>query len=190
VSRVGGNAQTKPMKKVAGRLRLDLSQYRELEAFAQFGSELDAETQAALRRGERLVETLNQDERKPFPFEDQAAVIRSGTGGFLDRIKLERVKEFQLSLIERLHAEEADLVKKLAEGEYDDSIEEQLDKAIADALDDFGADFDEEGNPLEEGESDRIKSEEEREAPARRPDAGSEEESEEEKEEEEAGAPA
>ena len=66
VSRVGGNAQTKPMKKVAGRLRLDLSQYRELEAFAQFGSELDAETQAALARGERLVETLNQDERKPF----------------------------------------------------------------------------------------------------------------------------
>ena len=167
VSRVGGNAQTKPMKKIAGRLRLDLSQYRELEAFAQFGSELDAETQATLARGERLVETLNQDERRPFAVEDQVAVIRSGTGGFLDRIKVERVKDFQLSLIERLHAEEADLVGKLAEGEYDDSIEERLDKAIHDALDDFGADFDEEGNPLEEGESDRIKAEHEREAPAR-----------------------
>jgi F-type H+-transporting ATPase subunit alpha len=167
VSRVGGNAQTKPMKKVAGRLRLDLSQYRELEAFAQFGSELDPETQATLARGERLVETLNQDERKPSSTEDQVAVIRSGTGGFLDRLKVERVKDFQLSLVERLHAEEADLIKKLAEGEYDDSLEEQLDKAIHEALDDFGADFDEEGNPLEEGESDRIKSEAEREAPAR-----------------------
>ena len=189
VSRVGGNAQTKPMKKVAGKLRLDLSQYRELEAFAQFGSELDAETQATLARGERLVETLNQDERKPFAVEDQVAVIRSGTGGFLDRIKVERVKEFQLSLIERLHAEEADLVEKLAEGDYDDSIEEQLDKAIHDALDDFGADFDEEGNPLEEGESDRIKSEEEREKPERTAESDDSGESDEEQteEKEEAG---
>ena len=79
------------MKKVAGRLRLELSQYRELEAFAQFGSDLDADTQATLARGERLVETLNQDERKPWPVEDQVAAIYSGTGGYLDRIKVERV---------------------------------------------------------------------------------------------------
>ena len=91
VSRVGGSAQTKPMKKVAGRLRLELSQYRELEAFAQFGSELDADTQATLARGERLVATLNQDERNPWPIEDQVAAIYSGTGGYLDRIKTERV---------------------------------------------------------------------------------------------------
>jgi F-type H+-transporting ATPase subunit alpha len=192
VSRVGGNAQTKPMKKIAGRLRLDLSQYRELEAFAQFGSELDAETQAALARGERLVETLNQDERRPFAVEDQVAVIRSGTSGLLDRLKVERVKDFQLTLIERLHAEEADLVKKLSEGEYDDSIEEQLDNAIHDALDDFGADFDEEGNPLEEGESDRIKAEHEREAPGRTEAAAEREQKaeDEEEEKEEAGATA
>jgi F-type H+/Na+-transporting ATPase subunit alpha len=199
VSRVGGNAQTKPMKKVAGRLRLELSQYRELEAFAQFGSELDAETQRQLARGERLVETLNQDERKPLRVEDQVALIRSGTGGFLDRIKTDRVSSFQESLLERLHAEYSDLVEKIKDGEYDDGLEEQLDKAIAEALDDFGPDFDEEGNPLEEGESDRIKSEEERQKPGRT--AGEEEESEEdeteedeteedETEEEEAAAPA
>ena len=82
------------MKKVAGRLRLELSQYRELEAFAQFGSDLDADTQATLGRGERLVEALNQDELKPWSVEDQVAAIYSGTGGYLDRIKVERVPEF------------------------------------------------------------------------------------------------
>src|ERR687893_573856 len=85
VSRVGGNAQPKAMKKVAGKLRLELSQYRELEAFAQFGSELDAETQATLARGERLVETLNQNELAPWKMEDQVAAIYSGTGGYLSR---------------------------------------------------------------------------------------------------------
>ena len=94
VSRVGGNAQTKAMKKVAGKLRLDLSQYRDLEAFAQFGSELDPETQKTLNRGERLVELLKQKEREPLEVADQVAAIYSGTGGFLDRIKTERVGEF------------------------------------------------------------------------------------------------
>jgi F-type H+-transporting ATPase subunit alpha len=162
VSRVGGNAQSKPMKKVAGKLRLELSQYRELEAFAQFGSELDPETQATLARGERLVETLNQTELAPWKIEDQVAAIYSGTGGYLDRIKTERIPSFHQSLIERLHAENADLLSKIADNNWDDSIEEELGKAIAEALDDFGPDFDEEGNPLEEGESDRIKDEEER----------------------------
>ena len=167
VSRVGGSAQTKPMKKVAGKLRLELSQYRELEAFAQFGSELDPETQATLARGERLVETLNQGEQQPWRVEDQVAAIRSGTGGYLDRIKVDRVKEFHELLIQRLHAEEEELMGKMAGGDWDDSIEERLDRAIAEALDDFGADFDAEGNPLEEGESERIKSEEERGRPGR-----------------------
>ena len=94
VSRVGGNAQTKAMKKVAGKLRLDLSQYRDLEAFAQFGSELDPETQKALARGERLVEMLKQKEREPLAVADQVASIYAGTGGYLDRIKVERVGEF------------------------------------------------------------------------------------------------
>ena len=94
VSRVGGNAQLTPMKKVAGRLKLELSQYRELEAFAQFGSELDVETQRTLARGERLVRTLNQKERHPLPVEDQVVQIYAATNGYLDRIKVERVEEF------------------------------------------------------------------------------------------------
>jgi F-type H+-transporting ATPase subunit alpha len=162
VSRVGGSAQPTPMRKVAGRLRLELSQYRELEAFAQFGSDLDPETQKALSRGERLVETLNQDELKPWAVADQVAAIYSGTGGYLDRIKTERVKEFHEAMLQRLHAEQSDLMAKINDGEWDDQIEEALGKAIAEAIDDFGPDFDEEGNELEEGESDRIRDEEHR----------------------------
>jgi F-type H+-transporting ATPase subunit alpha len=145
------------MKKVAGRLRLDLSQYRDLEAFAQFGSDLDKETQDTLARGERLVEALNQDELKPWAMEDQVAAIYSGTGGFLDRIKVERIPEFHKFMLERLHSDHADLVGKIAGGEWDDSTEEQLGNAIKEAIDDFGPDFDEEGEPLEEGESDRVR---------------------------------
>jgi F-type H+-transporting ATPase subunit alpha len=162
VSRVGGSAQTKPMKKVAGRLRLELSQYRELEAFAQFGSDLDPETQKALNRGERLVETLNQDELKPWDVADQVAAIYSGTGGYLDRIKTERVREFHQAMLQRLHSEHSDLMNSINEGEWDDQMEETLGNAIAEAIDDFGPDFDEEGGELEEGESDRIKDEEHR----------------------------
>ncbi|HEX4734257.1 MAG TPA: F0F1 ATP synthase subunit alpha [Thermoleophilaceae bacterium] len=162
VSRVGGSAQPTPMRKVAGRLRLELSQYRELEAFAQFGSDLDPETQKSLARGERLVETLNQDELKPWAVADQVAAIYSGTGGYLDRIKTERVREFHQAMLQRLHAEQSDLMGKINDGEWDDPIEEALGKAIAEAIDDFGPDFDEEGNELEEGESDRIRDEEHR----------------------------
>src|SRR5207249_1579109 len=93
VSRVGGNAQTAPMKKFAGRLRLDLSQYRELEAFAQFGSELDPDTQRTLARGERLVATLNQNERSPVEVADQVVQIYAATNGYLDRIRVDRVDE-------------------------------------------------------------------------------------------------
>jgi F-type H+/Na+-transporting ATPase subunit alpha len=167
VSRVGGSAQTTPMRKVAGRLRLELSQYRELEAFAQFGSDLDADTQATLNRGARLVEVLKQDEREPWPIADQVAAIYAGTGGYLDRIKIERVQEYLRFLLDRLHAESGDLMSKIAEGEWSDEIESQLGDCIAEAIDDFGPDFDEEGNPLEEGESDRIMSEEERQKPGR-----------------------
>ncbi|HET7509323.1 MAG TPA: hypothetical protein VFJ65_03660, partial [Solirubrobacterales bacterium] len=168
VSRVGGNAQTKAMKKVAGKLRLDLSQYRDLEAFAQFGSELDAETQKALTRGERLVELLKQKEREPLSVGDQVASIYSGTGGYLDRIKVERVAEFLADLRVRLHSENAELLSRIEEtGKLEDADEEALGKAIADFVDDFGPDFDEHGDPLEEGESDRVHSKEEREAPAR-----------------------
>src|SRR5213595_2973502 len=105
VSRVGGNAQITPMRRVAGRLKLDLSQYRELEAFAQFGSDLDVETQRTLARGERLVSTLNQNERDPLPVEDQVVQIFAGMSGYLDRITVDRVPEFLTGLTERARAE-------------------------------------------------------------------------------------
>ena len=164
VSRVGGNAQTKAMKKVAGKLRLDLSQYRDLEAFAQFGSELDPETQKTLARGERLVEMLNQKERQPLSVADQVASIYSGTGGYLDRIKVDRVHEFLGDLMARLRTEQPDLLKRINEtGLLSDEDEDTLGKAIANFVDDFGPDFDADGKPLEEGESDRILDEAERE---------------------------
>ena len=105
VSRVGGNAQTKAMKKVAGRLRLDLSQYRELEAFAQFGSELDPATQATLNRGEKMVATLNQPQYQPWPIEEQVAAIFAGAEGLLDDIPTAQVPRFQDELREHLRAE-------------------------------------------------------------------------------------
>jgi F-type H+-transporting ATPase subunit alpha len=167
VSRVGGNAQTKAMKKVAGRLRLDLSQYRDLEAFAQFGSELDPETQKQLTRGERLVEMLKQNERSPLSVAEQVAAIYAGTGGYLDRIKTERVQEFLGDLLLRLKSENADLMGRIDAGDLSDEDEEALGEAIAEAIDDFGPDFDEEGQPLEEGESDRVKDREEHAKPGR-----------------------
>jgi F-type H+-transporting ATPase subunit alpha len=168
VSRVGGDAQRKAMKKVAGKLRLDLSQYRDLEAFAQFGSELDPETQRTLARGERLVEMLNQKERQPLSVAEQVASIYAGTGGYLDRIKTERVQDFLEDLLSRLRSEKQELMDRIVEiGELSDDDEQELGDAIGEMVDDFGPDFDEEGHPLEEGESDRIKSEEERERPGR-----------------------
>jgi F-type H+-transporting ATPase subunit alpha len=107
VSRVGGNAQTKAMKKVAGRLRLDLAQYRELEAFAQFGSELDPQTQRTLARGERMVATLNQPQYQPWPLEEQVIAIFAGIQGLLDDIPTEQVPRFQEELREYLRTEGA-----------------------------------------------------------------------------------
>src|ERR1700727_1478517 len=114
VSRVGGNAQIGPMKKVAGRIKLELSQFRELEAFSQFGSELDADTQRTLARGQRLVKTLNQNERHPLPVEIQVVQIFVATSGFLDLLLLERVSEFLAELIDRMHSEHADVGAKIA----------------------------------------------------------------------------
>jgi F-type H+-transporting ATPase subunit alpha len=105
VSRVGGNAQNRAMKKVAGRLRLDLAQYRELEAFAQFGSELDPATQQTLARGERMVATLNQPQYQPWRVEEQVVAIYAGIHGFLDPIPVMQVPRFQEELRETLRAE-------------------------------------------------------------------------------------
>jgi F-type H+-transporting ATPase subunit alpha len=152
VSRVGGNAQITPMKRVAGRLKLELSQYRELEAFAQFGSELDVETQRTLARGERLVRTLNQHEREPLPVEDQVIQIYAATHGYLDRIEVEKVDEFLEGLTQRMHAEQRELLQKIGAGEWGDELEGGVDAAVKGYADDFGFDLDEEGLPLDEDE--------------------------------------
>ena len=149
VSRVGGSAQITPMRKVAGRLKLDLSQYRELEAFAQFGSELDPETQRTLARGERLVKTLNQAERHPLAVEDQVVQIYAATSGYLDRINVNRVEKFLGELTERVHGNESELLKKIAGGDWSDETEKAVDEAVTQFAEDFGYDLDEEGHPLE-----------------------------------------
>jgi F-type H+-transporting ATPase subunit alpha len=152
VSRVGGNAQVKPMRKVAGRLKLELSQYRDLEAFAQFGSDLDADTQATLARGERLVKTLNQNERSPMSVEEQVVVIYAATNGFLDRVSVDRVPEFHADLAARMRAENAELLEKVAGGSWDDDVVEAVHAAVEEFAKDFGEDIDEDGVAIESGD--------------------------------------
>jgi F-type H+-transporting ATPase subunit alpha len=154
VSRVGGNAQITPMRRVAGRLKLELSQYRELEAFAQFGSDLDAETQRTLARGERLVRTLNQAERHPMPAEDQVVEIYAATNGYLDRIVVDKVERFLGGLTTEVRGNEPELLKKIAGGDWSDEIQTGVEEAVKRYAQDFGYDLDEEGHPLEEGEGD------------------------------------
>ena len=149
VSRVGGNAQIAPMKKVAGRLKIELSQYRDLEAFAQFGSDLDADTQRTLARGERLVKTLNQDERSPLPVEDQVVQVYAATNGFLDRINADRVPSSTTAWSSACTPSADDVLEKIAGGDWSDETQEALDDAIEQFADDFGYDLDEEGQPLE-----------------------------------------
>ena len=110
VSRVGGYAQIKAMKRVAGRLRLDLAQYRELEAFAKFGSDLDKSTQQALRRGSRLVELLKQDQYVPLPVEKQVVSIFMGTNGYLDEFPLEEVQRFEKEFLEMMEMKYSDIL--------------------------------------------------------------------------------
>jgi F-type H+-transporting ATPase subunit alpha len=156
VSRVGGSAQIGPMKKIAGRLKIDLSQYRDLEAFAQFGSDLDASTQQTLARGDRLVRTLNQNERSPLPVEEQVLQIYAASQGFVDRVNVDRVQEFLEGLTSRVKAENADLLKTVAGGDWSDETQDALKKAIGEFADDFGYDLDEDGQPTAEGDSDRV----------------------------------
>src|SRR3954453_15397942 len=130
VSRVGGSAQTKAMRKVAGRLRLDLAPYRELEAFAQFGSELDPQTQATLARGERMVATLNQPQYQPWPMEEQVVAIYAGIHGFLDSVPPSQVPRFQDELREHLRTEETILKEIREKKDLPDELAERLSKEI------------------------------------------------------------
>ncbi|MBV8257997.1 MAG: F0F1 ATP synthase subunit alpha [Actinobacteria bacterium] len=130
VSRVGSSAQTKAMKKVAGRLRLDLAQYRELEAFAQFGSDLDRATQQALTRGEKMVATLNQPQYQPWPMEEQVAAIYAGIHGFLDDIPTPQVQRFQDELREHLRAEGSVYQQIRESGDLPDDLAQKLSGEI------------------------------------------------------------
>jgi len=131
VSRVGGNAQNKAMKRVAGRLRLDLAQYRELEAFAQFGTELDKATQARLNRGERLVEILKQEQYSPIAVEKQIMILYAGTTGMLDEIPVEEVKRFEAEFFRFMEGNHPALGQAIKEtGELTEDTEKDLRKAI------------------------------------------------------------
>ncbi len=132
VSRVGGNAQIKSMRKVAGTLKLDQAQYRELEAFAKFGSDLDAATKAVLDKGSRNVEILKQGQYSPVSVANQIAIIYLGTKGLLNKIPVNKVREFEAEFVQYLENKHADVLKSLASGKYDDSLTSVLETVAKD----------------------------------------------------------
>ena len=138
VSRVGGAAQTKAMKKVAGSIKLELAQYREMAAFAQFGSDLDASTQKLLNRGARLTELLKQPQFSPMPFEEQTVSIFAGTNGYLDSVATDRVTEYETQMLSFMRHEHADILKDIRETKKFEG--EIKDRTVA-ALDAFAKQF-------------------------------------------------
>jgi F-type H+-transporting ATPase subunit alpha len=140
VSRVGGNAQVKAMKQVAGSLRLDLAQYRELAAFAQFGSELDKSTQAQLNRGVRLVEILKQPQYQPIPMERMITVLFAGTRGFLDDLPIDVLKDFEPQLLSFVEGKYPDIFTEIKEKkEISADLEERMKKAVGEFKTQFQA---------------------------------------------------
>jgi len=137
VSRVGGNAQIKSMKKIAGTLKLDQAQFRELEAFAKFGSDLDAATMAVLDKGRKNVEILKQNQYAPMPVEKQIAIIYCGTQGLLSDIPAEKVKEFETEYLEYLELKHKDTLLALAQGKLSDEITGVLESAVNDIVEKF-----------------------------------------------------
>jgi len=138
VSRVGGSAQIKAMRQVAGTLRLDLAQYRELAAFAQFGSDLDKATQAQLNRGARLVEILKQPQYEPVPVERQVAIIFAGTNGYLDKIAVSELRTFETELYKFIETRHPQLFPAVADKKQ---LDDQLKAALDAALKEFAGDF-------------------------------------------------
>ena len=138
VSRVGGNAQIKAMKKVSGTLKLDLAQYRELEAFAKFGSDLDEATQAQLTRGARLLEILKQKQYSPIDTEKQVVLIYAGSQGFLDKIEINQLQKFENDLFDFLDAAHSNILKNIREnGVLSDSDNDSLKNALSDFVKGF-----------------------------------------------------
>jgi F-type H+-transporting ATPase subunit alpha len=131
VSRVGGSAQIKSMKKVAGTLKLDQAQFRELEAFAKFGSDLDDATKAVLGKGERNVEILKQDQNSPLPVEEQIAIIYCGTKNLLRNVPVNQVKQFERDFLDYMRSKHADTLASLKSGKYSDAETSVLESAAA-----------------------------------------------------------
>lgn len=138
VSRVGGHAQTKAMRRVAGRLRLDLAQFRALEAFIKFGSDLDKVTQAQIRRGQRLVELLKQGQYSPMPVEKQVAIIYTGTNGFLDELPVESIRRFETEFLEMMELKHQDILNKIADVK---DIDAETDKRLHEITKEFVSSF-------------------------------------------------
>jgi F-type H+-transporting ATPase subunit alpha len=152
VSRVGGAAQVSAMKDVAGTLRIDLSQYRELEAFAKFGSDLDESTQQQLNRGERLVEILNQDQFSPVPVEEQIAIIYAGINGYLDDVDIDDIEDFEEEYVERLRLRHEDVLAEIRETEeLTDAAEEAFESVAADLAEVYSGEEEEEEEDVLEG---------------------------------------
>src|SRR5262249_17894914 len=138
VSRVGGNAQIKAMRQVAGSLRLDMAQFRELAAFAQFGSDLDKATLAQLNRGQRLTEVLKQDQYVPLPVEKQIAIVFAGTNGLLDDIEVAEIRRYEESLFRFLDTSQPGLLEKIRQKKaIDDNIRSELQRAIKETKERF-----------------------------------------------------
>ena len=137
VSRVGGNAQIKSMKKVAGTLKLDQAQYRELEAFSKFGSDLDAATTRVLAKGERNVEILKQKENDPMPVEKQVAIIYLGSKGLLQNVPVKRIKEFETEFLAFMDATHRDVLDLLKAGK----LNEEITDTLMDVADDLSAKY-------------------------------------------------
>ncbi len=136
VSRVGGDAQIKAMKQVAGRLRLEYAQYRELEAFAQFGSDLDQATQRQLARGGRIVEVLKQPQYTPMPITKQIMIIFAVTNGYLDEVEADDVREWEQNFHEFIDARHADLLKRIRTQR---KLDDELTGAMKQAIEEFKA---------------------------------------------------
>ena len=138
VSRVGSAAQTKAMKKVAGKIKLELAQYREMAAFSQFASDLDASTKQLLARGERLTELLKQDQYVPMSVADQVLSLYSGVRGFLDKIEISKITDFQVKFLEGLRVDHSDIFDEINNtGNFSD----ESDKKIEDYLEKFTANY-------------------------------------------------
>jgi len=138
VSRVGGNAQIAAMKKVAGMLRLDLAQYRELETFAKFGTELDKETRKQLSRGERTVEILKQGQYAPMDVEDQVLILFALTRGYLDDLELNKLQRFEKEYLEFIHSASADIIEELRKTK---DISKELEEKIISITERFKKSF-------------------------------------------------